>query len=464
MASNYVEENMDTVINLKRGRTESDPPEKAESTKQRKENEGGLKHKQGCNGNENNSETNESDSEEVSTNKILKEIRAMSLKLEGTATQASVNYAFNNLDADIKAAKNLAEENAKEIEKIKSAQKATTTEGFEMKTKYSLLRQETYSRKINLIFEGIEEGGRQENDVTLIQVLQNVLNKEMGIYKVEIDVAHRLGSLVPNRRKPRPVIVKFLKLSDRRRVWSGKLKLKPTNKQGTERIWIREDIPKEAKEINDTLYKTLNAANRIGSYGQCNVRNFHLYFNGLAYTVDELEELPHEIRPSTLATQTDDVTLVFFTKKSPFSNHYPRQFKVEGILYACIEQYMARERAIFAKEQPSTILKIMQETDPVQLKIILYHLRKDNRQKEWEEVAADKIKPAIYAKFTQHEDLRQHLLKTGDKTLGETSPTDLFWGIGLALYDKNALDKTRWRGKNAQGLLLMAVRALLKRP
>jgi N-glycosidase YbiA len=45
---------------------------------------------------------------------------------------------------------------------------------------------------------------------------------------------------------------------------------------------------------------------------------------------------------------------------------------------------------------------------------------------------------AVYAKFTQHEDLKANLLATGDKVLVENAMADPYWGWGCS---KNGLNK-----------------------
>ena len=95
---------------------------------------------------------------------------------------------------------------------------------------------------------------------------------------------------------------------------------------------------------------------------------------------------------------------------------------------------------------------------------MMHFLKPDNRKKEWKAFAPDKIKSAILAKFSQNEDSKKILLDTGDKVLGEASPRDRFWGIGLALTARDALDKTKWGGKNVLGQLLMeACKIILKK-
>ena len=62
------------------------------------------------------------------------------------------------------------------------------------------------------------------------------------------------------------------------------------------------------------------------------------------------------------------------------------------------------------------------------------------------------------AKFTQNTALKDALLATGDTTLAEACTHDLLFGIGLSMQNPNAMDPTRWRGGNLQGITLMNVR------
>ncbi len=66
---------------------------------------------------------------------------------------------------------------------------------------------------------------------------------------------------------------------------------------------------------------------------------------------------------------------------------------------------------------------------------------------DWQKIKVPRMLDVLRAKFTQHEDLKQKLIDTGDAVLIEDSKTDAFWGIG----------KKR-NGKNMLGILLMQVR------
>lgn len=82
-------------------------------------------------------------------------------------------------------------------------------------------------------------------------------------------------------------------------------------------------------------------------------------------------------------------------------------------------------------------------------------------EEEWEDQREDIVFQGNLAKFTQHPDLRDYLLGTGDRVLVEASPTDRVWGVGLRMGDPRLDDPLRWRGENLLGFSLVRVRAAL---
>ena len=78
--------------------------------------------------------------------------------------------------------------------------------------------------------------------------------------------------------------------------------------------------------------------------------------------------------------------------------------------------------------------------------------RKVPLRKDWESAKDNIMREALRAKITQHADLRELLLGTSDATLVEHTQNDRYWGDGG--------DET---GKNRLGLLLMELRAELRR-
>jgi len=147
----------------------------------------------------------------------------------------------------------------------------------------------------------------------------------------------------------------------------------------------------------------------------------------------------------------------------PFSQWNHVDIEIDGVTYNCNEQYMMAEKArLFGDKQAEA--KIMQAYDPKTQKSWGRRVRGFNKAK-WEEIQ-DNGKPycwnvvykANYAKFTQNEGMKLVLMETGEKTIVEASPYDDIWGIALGEDDPRAHDKSKWRGKNWLGEVIMQVR------
>jgi diaminohydroxyphosphoribosylaminopyrimidine deaminase/5-amino-6-(5-phosphoribosylamino)uracil reductase len=56
-------------------------------------------------------------------------------------------------------------------------------------------------------------------------------------------------------------------------------------------------------------------------------------------------------------------------------------------------------------------------------------------------VNVQKMDETLWHKFTQHSDLKEELLSTGDAELVEDSDKDAFWGVGSDRRGRNELGK-----------------------
>ena len=77
--------------------------------------------------------------------------------------------------------------------------------------------------------------------------------------------------------------------------------------------------------------------------------------------------------------------------------------------------------------------------------------RKRTLRKDWESAKVNVMREALTAKFTQHANLRELLLSTGDAKIIEHTSNDDYWGDG-----------GDGKGKNMLGQLLVNVRSCLR--
>ena len=156
--------------------------------------------------------------------------------------------------------------------------------------------------------------------------------------------------------------------------------------------------------------------------------------------------------------ETEDYYLFW---KHQFGQWTLRAMKdIDGTVYNCCEQYMMAKKAELFGDKASQA-KIMAEPSPkAQQQLGREVLNFD--PKVWDEHKFAIVWFGNYLKFTQHQDLKERLLATGNKTLAEASPYDLVWGIGFAAEDEQATDKSLWKGQNLLGDALMSVRKALE--
>lgn len=128
------------------------------------------------------------------------------------------------------------------------------------------------------------------------------------------------------------------------------------------------------------------------------------------------------------------------------SNFFPAAITIAGREYKTNEHYFQskkfdgteHEQAIIDARSPSMAKRMGRSRS--------FPLRSD-----WERIKCDVMLECVRAKFTQHPDLRQRLLETGDAKLIEHTTRDSYWGDG-----------GDGSGKNMLGKILMRVRSELR--
>lgn len=128
--------------------------------------------------------------------------------------------------------------------------------------------------------------------------------------------------------------------------------------------------------------------------------------------------------------------------KGCFSQWQPAIFVVDGVKYACAEQFMMAEKARLFGDQEN-LENILKSTSPRAIKAFGRKVRGFDAEK-WGKVKFDIVVKGNMAKFSQNPEMRTFLL-----------------GTGLRESDPAILDPANWKGENLLGKALMVVREKL---
>ncbi len=133
-----------------------------------------------------------------------------------------------------------------------------------------------------------------------------------------------------------------------------------------------------------------------------------------------------------------------------FSNLYRRPIVFEGREYSTSEHAYQAGKAV----KESVREWILSAPSPSLVAMAAHGLYTWDIAPDWSKVKFDRMRGVLRAKFTQHQDLRELLLSTGDARLVESAKTDnpvnRLWG------------EVNGKGKNMLGVLLMELRSELR--
>jgi N-glycosidase YbiA len=129
-----------------------------------------------------------------------------------------------------------------------------------------------------------------------------------------------------------------------------------------------------------------------------------------------------------------------------FSNFSPHPIRLEGKTWPTSEHYFQARKFVGTPDEE----EIRLAKSPM-IAARMGRSRKRPLRKDWEAVKDRIMHEAVMAKFTQHADLREILLATGDAKIVEHTANDNYWGDG-----------GDGSGKNKLGPVLMRVRGELR--
>ena len=139
----------------------------------------------------------------------------------------------------------------------------------------------------------------------------------------------------------------------------------------------------------------------------------------------------------------------FFRPDEPwgcFSNFSPHPIKLKGKVWPTTEHYFQAQK--FSGTIYEENVRLL--ASPMEAKVAGNNRELPIRA-DWESVKNDIMREAVYAKFSQYEELKIILLNTGEAQLVERTNHDSYWGDGI-----------NRKGKNMLGIILVETRTKLK--
>jgi len=129
-----------------------------------------------------------------------------------------------------------------------------------------------------------------------------------------------------------------------------------------------------------------------------------------------------------------------------FSNFAGFPIELDGRIWPTSEHYFQAQKSAEREHQEA-----IRKTASPMIAARMGRDRKKPLRKDWESVKVDVMRRAVLAKFSQHAELREELLATGDAKIVEHTERDDYWGDG-----------GDGSGKNMLGRILMEVREALR--
>lgn len=147
---------------------------------------------------------------------------------------------------------------------------------------------------------------------------------------------------------------------------------------------------------------------------------------------------------------------------SPFSNFFPCDFVIDDVHWKTSEQYFMAMKAMTFNDT-ETYEKILKAEHPRDAKKLGREV-KGYDDAVWSGVREQFMHDAVYAKFSQNEDLKNFLFDEEFEGKGfvEGSPFDGVWGVKMDWRNPMVDDEANWNGLNLLGKTLDKVREELR--
>ena len=408
------------------------------------------------------SDIHESNTKRLNVNPISIEPSEIPTDLKGIAElfvkkisdlQQSMNESIEFLGSKLDDVSSQNKTTLQKLNSLEEENQAIKTENKKLldeieQLKENQLRLETYQRRNNSLFSGIEETFHESVDECKSK-LQKALENIPGNEKFVIGRCHRLGAKTPG--KNRDIIAHFPDENNQDQIVQNRKRL-PNG------VYINEDLPTEIASRKKELLPIFKMAKAKGTYEKVKLKQDKLFIGRIPFTVrpvNNLNTLPADLHPMNSCKKESEHTFVFFGQKHPMSNFARYNIKIDGKLYHSSEQYIQEQKALFFN-QNQIASQIMTAVSPGECKYLSKNIPNYNHQ-SWCQQIPKVLNTALLCKFRQNPECLQTLKNTGRLLIGEAT-RDTTWGIGLDLKNNDVQKEDKWIGSNLMGLQLMTIR------
>lgn len=143
--------------------------------------------------------------------------------------------------------------------------------------------------------------------------------------------------------------------------------------------------------------------------------------------------------PSIVFAMAKEGPIYFYHKRDKyyqFTNFFRSPIELDGKRWPTTEHYFQAQKFV-----GTPLVEIIRQKE--RPREIFEFARKSSSQcrKDWKEVRIQVMRKALMAKFTQHDNLRQLLVGTGQRQLIKHTENDNFWADGGDGFGENQLGK-----------------------
>ena len=224
-------------------------------------------------------------------------------------------------------------------------------------------KNETYSRRSNLIFGGVVNG----TEGSCTEIVHRIIATNLGIAdptNMRFVRCHYLNH--PCQERKGTIIARFESFSHRMQVWNKRRSLYNTQ------IYMTEDFPGDISRKRNKLRPILKEASKHAQFQKCiALKHDKLHLDGTLYSTDNLHSLPTCIHPRTLSERRSKGMLCFggiLSEYHELCNFYKCDIKFRGVVYESVEQAYQHCKAVYFGDIRTSNL-ILRSTCPTEVKI-----------------------------------------------------------------------------------------------